>query len=89
MHTLEVLKAGMSVEVCAHCHTRFGSILLQWASAHRDDNLDQRGALELWSLSWRTYWAEIAQVVNGEEAESLRQTGGQQCDEQSIHSSRP
>lgn len=52
----------MFVQVCAHCHTGFGSILLQWASVHQDDNLDQRGALELWHLSWRTYWAKIAQV---------------------------
>ena len=47
MRTLEVLEAGMSVEVCAHCHMKFGSILLPWASVHQDDNLDQRGALEL------------------------------------------
>lgn len=53
----------MSVEVCAHCHTRAGSILLLWASVHQDDNLDQRGALELWSLLWRTCWIEVAQVM--------------------------
>ena len=62
MRTLGELKAERSAEVCAHCHTKFGSILLPWASVHPDDNLGRHGAPELWSLPWRTYWAEIAQV---------------------------
>ena len=63
MRTLKAPIAGMSVEVCAHCHTKFGSILLPWASVHQDDNLDQRDALELWSRLLRTFCAGVAHVM--------------------------